>query len=149
MCTAISIGGGSAWFGRTLDAERDYGEAAIMLPRRFPLTFLREKSIREHPAIIGIGVEHPAMPLFFDAANEFGLAGAGLRFSHSARYHSPQDGMHNTASFELILWVLASCRTLAKEGGNVLLSPACASFDMFKDFEDRGRIFKEKVMAMK
>ena len=44
---------------------------------------------------------------------------------------------------------LASCRTLAQEGGNVLLSPACASFDMFKDFEDRGRIFKEKVMAMK
>jgi len=44
---------------------------------------------------------------------------------------------------------LAACRALAREGGNVLLSPACASFDMFKDFEDRGRIFKEKVMAMK
>ena len=28
-------------------------------------------------------------------------------------------------------------------------SDSCASFDMFKDFEDRGRIFKEKVMAMK
>lgn len=29
--------------------------------------------------------------------------------------------------------------------GPVLLSPACASFDMFKDFEDRGRVFKELV----
>ena len=29
--------------------------------------------------------------------------------------------------------------------GPVLLSPACASFDMFKDFEDRGRAFKELV----
>ena len=43
---------------------------------------------------------------------------------------------------------LAACRSLARPGGCVLLSPACASFDMFKDYEDRGRIFKEKVMAL-
>jgi UDP-N-acetylmuramoylalanine--D-glutamate ligase len=33
----------------------------------------------------------------------------------------------------------------ASHGDAVLLSPACASFDMFKDFEDRGRQFKEAV----
>jgi len=43
---------------------------------------------------------------------------------------------------------IALCCEKAQEGGCVLLSPACASFDMFKDFEDRGRIFKEKVMAL-
>ena len=43
---------------------------------------------------------------------------------------------------------LAACRSLARPGGCVLLSPACASFDMFRDYEDRGRIFKEKVMAL-
>ena len=34
---------------------------------------------------------------------------------------------------------------LASPGGTVLFSPACASFDMFRDFEDRGRAFKSIV----
>jgi UDP-N-acetylmuramoylalanine--D-glutamate ligase len=36
----------------------------------------------------------------------------------------------------------------AVHGDAVLLSPACASFDMFKDFEDRGRQFKKAVMSL-
>ena len=38
---------------------------------------------------------------------------------------------------------------MADTGEVVLLSPACASFDMFRDFEDRGRQFKKLVMDMK
>ena len=33
----------------------------------------------------------------------------------------------------------------AEKGDSVLLAPACASFDMFKSFEERGRIFKQEV----
>ena len=39
-----------------------------------------------------------------------------------------------------------SCaRTIAEPGDAVLLSPACASWDMFDNFEQRGRVFKEIV----
>ena len=36
----------------------------------------------------------------------------------------------------------------ANSGGSVLLSPSCASFDMFDDYEQRGRVFKDIVNQM-
>ena len=42
-------------------------------------------------------------------------------------------------------FAIETCRKLAQPGWAVLFSPACASFDMFSDYEARGRIFKEMV----
>ena len=53
--------------------------------------------------------------------------------------------IHHAAS---MAEAVEQCRVIAKPGWNALLSPACASFDMFSDYEDRGRKFKALVAVL-
>ena len=54
-------------------------------------------------------------------------------------------GMHDIMYAEDLKEAVQVCASYANKGDFVLLSPACASFDMFKSYEERGRLFKEYV----
>ncbi|HVH27107.1 MAG TPA: UDP-N-acetylmuramoyl-L-alanine--D-glutamate ligase [Vicinamibacterales bacterium] len=53
--------------------------------------------------------------------------------------------VHEAASFDE---AVARAYAMAKPSGVVLLAPACASFDMFRDYAERGRRFKEEVARL-
>ncbi len=71
-----------------------------------------------------------ALVLIGKAADKMEAAWQGL-----SPIHKPQDFPQ----------AVQLARQLAQKGEVVLLSPACASFDMFRDYEDRGRQFKQLV----
>lgn len=54
--------------------------------------------------------------------------------------------IHRASTFEE---AVAMCGRLADPGDCVLLSPACASWGMFKNFEERGRIYKSLVKGLR
>ena len=57
-------------------------------------------------------------------------------------------GFTNIIMAEDLEEAVRAAGTQAVSGDAVLLSPACASWDMFKNFEERGRLFKEYVNAL-
>jgi len=87
------------------------------------------QSVRDHPMIrrvVLIGETAPKIALALDSVQYKGY-------------------VHEGNDMEV---ALNCCRELAAPGWNVLLSPACASFDMFTDFEHRGRVFKQLVNGL-
>jgi UDP-N-acetylmuramoylalanine--D-glutamate ligase len=67
------------------------------------------------------------------------------KIEKTAREHGFYN-IHRSSTFEE---AVALCSKLAKPGDCVLLSPACASWGMFKNFEERGRIFKCLVNSLR
>lgn len=112
MCTAIIYHTGDHYFGRTLDLEYSYKEAVTVTPRKFPLEFYIKGSLDNHYAIIGMATQMEEYPLYYDAANEHGLAMAALNFPGNAHYFPLKEGKDNIAPFELIPWILGQCRNL-------------------------------------
>lgn len=54
--------------------------------------------------------------------------------------------LHDTHSIDE---AVNTCAAIARPGDTVLLSPCCASFDLFSSYEDRGRQFKDRVRNLK
>ena len=66
------------------------------------------------------------------------------KIAECARRH----GFENIIMTESLEEAVKVCSQKAESGDAVLLSPACASWDMFKSYEERGRIFKELVYKL-
>ena len=58
-------------------------------------------------------------------------------------FRAPTANIHDTHSVEQAVSVAGS---MASAGDTVLLSPACASFDLFNNYEHRGERYKEEVL---
>ena len=73
------------------------------------------------------------------------VKGAVLIGESRARLRPILNGSMTVVEQETLEGAVAAASALAEPGATVLFSPACASFDMFRDFEARGRAFKEIV----
>lgn len=58
-------------------------------------------------------------------------------------FDGKKDLIYSTSSMEE---AVRTCRSIAQSGNTVLLSPCCSSFDLFENYEDRGRQFKNQVL---
>lgn len=76
-------------------------------------------------AIVCLGVDNKKIIDFFGANKEL---------------------IYNTSNLEECVKI---AKNVAHKGDTVLLSPCCASFDLFKSYEDRGKKFKQAVLALK
>ncbi len=111
MCTGIRFvdNSGNMYFGRNLDWSRSYGEKVVITPTGYtpksPFGAVTEIKY----AVIGMGIVQQDVPLYFDCANEAGLAVAGLNFPGYAHYEPEQiKGKTNIAAYEFPLWVVAN-----------------------------------------
>ena len=109
MCTGVRFSDdeGNTYFGRNLDWSFSYGETILVTPRGYRYDYAYGAKGKSEPnAVIGVGVVMADRPMYFDCANEHGLAIAGLNFPGYASFaHEPVEGTENVATFEFPLWV--------------------------------------------
>lgn len=115
MCTSILYKNGDySYFGRNLDLQYAMGNEVIVAPRNHAFPFRHLDEIKTHPAIVGMAINENGFPLFFEGMNEYGVGIAGLNFPGFAWYNPEViEGKTNVASFELIPYLLSTCKNVA------------------------------------
>jgi UDP-N-acetylmuramoylalanine--D-glutamate ligase len=82
-----------------------------------------------------------------DLVNEKVKAIIALGIDNS-KIHKAFEGVKEIIDVTSMEEAVRAAYYLGNDGDNVLLSPACASFDLFENYEDRGRKFKEAVRLL-
>lgn len=95
-----------------------------------PFTQLGVEIVRQVKALILCGATAPAIRKAVEEAEGYGESGLQL------------------IETETLAAAVAAAQAAAVPGDVVVLSPACAAFDQFKNFMERGRVFKELVNAL-
>jgi UDP-N-acetylmuramoylalanine--D-glutamate ligase len=93
-----------------------------------------------------------------DKGNDYSLVEAVVQEKVKALICLGKDNAKLITAFESIVPIVKStddlitavkwAKELADKGDTVLLSPACSSFDLFKNYEDRGNQFRQTVLAL-
>jgi UDP-N-acetylmuramoylalanine--D-glutamate ligase len=103
----------------------------------------------DRPFVLLLGGRHKGEPYTRLAGPLQGRCRAVVAYGESGPVVMRDLGSHLTVvpagSFEE---VIATARRLAQPGDAVLLSPACSSYDMFKNYEERGERFRRAVEAL-
>ena len=81
-------------------------------------------------------------PYFPNVAAAYAIGDAGPRFAEILEPHMP------VTRSEMMCEAIRQAMDAAQAGDVVLLSPACASFDQFRDYEARGDTFRQIVQTM-
>ena len=114
MCTSIALTTKDTYTGRNLDLEYAFGEKVVITPRQFPLQFHKMPALETHQAIIGMASVAEGYPLYAEGVNESGVYMAGLNFPGNAHYPPEGGAGEALAPYELIPWLLGTCKTAAE-----------------------------------
>ncbi|MDO4741991.1 MAG: choloylglycine hydrolase [Candidatus Saccharibacteria bacterium] len=115
MCTGVRFSDdkGNMYFGRNLDWSVPYGQKVVITPRGFSYQTAFLGEVKTKYAIIGMAIVEEGVPLYFDCANEAGLAVAGLNFPGYAKYEANAvEGKTNVAAYEFPLLLVMNFATV-------------------------------------
>ena len=112
MCTCIKLKTNDSYFGRTLDLDYKFGEEVVVTPRNYKFNLKNGIDLNTNYAIIGMATVVDNTPLYAEAANEKGLAMAGLNFPHNAYLFKPNKNILNLAMYELVPYFLGKYKSI-------------------------------------
>ena len=128
MCTGICFADkeNNLYFGRNLDWSNSYGEKVVVTPAGYsPKSPFKAIKEIKYP-VIGMGIIEENTPLYFDCANNQGLAVAGLNFPGYTKYASPnrnkmgEETIYEISAYEFPLWITSQHKTVEEVKSHLL-----------------------------